>query len=534
MNKLRKLISKLPKRLTKTYIVTALVLAVLGVAGGFAVKAEFYPDRATYDYNKPCNPNDSDIYDRCGSLTGPVFNSFVNTPSYGDERAFFDARRSDQTASGSFKNVLTDVTGGSKEVVLRTYIHNNANQSTNGASFDGIGVARDSKVRIALPSATSNTLRARSYISASNAKPALVEDTVDLVSGTAFSVEYVKGSAKLYNNGPFKSGVTLSDNIVGSGAPIGHASLNGKIPGCFEYEAVVQVRVKIIPKQNPDVSFSKQVAVPGQSAWGEKVSVKPGDNVKWLVSFANKGQVDLTNVNVSDKLPPHLNVVPSSVRWIYTGTDGSTQDVKQSDTQIFTTGGINFGTWKPNGGFYVRFETTAKDDFEGCSVTLRNIAYNKTTQTSRVEDFADVTITKPNCVPDKPIYACELLSAKLVRGRTYDFTVDANAAGGATITSYTYNFGDGSEPLTTDKTTVRHTYTKAGTFVSTVDVNVRVNGETKTVTSESCKAVIIEKDKPGQPKELAKTGPGSALGIFTGTSLAGAFLHRKWTLRKSK
>lgn len=539
MKTIKKLFSKIRRNVQKRYVIIGLVVALLGMAG-MAVKAEYYPARTPYDYNKPCNPNDSDPYDRCGSLTGPVFNSFINTPSYGDERAFFDARRSDQTAAGSFKNVLPDVTEGSKEVVLRTYIHNNANQSTNGTNFNGAGVAKDAKIRILLPTATAQALRARSYVSASNA--ALVEDTVDMISGKEFRVEYIPGSAILYNNGIYKNGVALSNSVVTSGAPIGYDALNGIFPGCFEYEAVVQIRVKVIPKavEVPNVSFSKQVAVPGQTQWGEKVSVKPGDNVKWLVSFSNKGTTNLSTVTISDKLPPHLKVVPDSVKWIYTGSNGKTQEVTQNDTQFFTTGGINFGSWNTNGGFYLRFETTAKDDFEGCEVNLRNIAYNDTAQTKRIEDSADVFIKKTNCIPTTPTYSCDLLTAERIGDKKYRYTVAATAVNGAKIGMYMFDFGDGTDVLMTDKNIVEHTYAKDGNYVAVVKVLVDIDGSKQIAESTKCMQPITFSTTtttttttttvPGG--KLADTGPGDIAGIFTGTSLMGAFLHRRWTLRK--
>lgn len=532
MKSIRKMLSNLPKRLVKTYIVAGTVVALLSIAGGIIVKAEFYPNRTPFDYSKPCNSSDNDPYDRCGSLTGPVFNSFINTPSYGDERAFLDARRSDQTAAGSFKNVLTNVTDGSKEVVIRMYVHNNANQTTNATN----GIARNTKVRIALPTATSQTLRARGYISADNASPGLVEDTVDMTAGEQFNVEYIPGSATLYNNGPFKNGTALSDSVVTTGAPVGYNALDGNMPGCFEFEAVVQIRIKITPKQNPNIDFSKQVAVPGQAEWGEKVSVKPGDRIKWLISFSNKGQVDLTDVNISDKLPPHLNLTSGSVRYI-----DAAQDVVQGDTPLFGTGGIDFGTWKPNGGFYVRFETTSKDDFAGCEVTLRNIAYNTTDQTGKGEDSADVTITKPNCQPAVPVFRCDLLTAQAIGNdkRTYRFTVATTAQGGAKVKQYSYDFGDQTQPLVTDKNVVEHTFPAQGDFVTVVTPQFDVNGTTKNATSETCKIVINIKTTPPPTTPpttttLVDTGPGDIAGIFTGTSLLGAFLHRKWTMRSKR
>ncbi len=393
------------KKVTKRFSASALaVLFAISLLAGIPLhsvtRAEFYPDRPTYDYNK-FDPTKSctdpaNAYSRCGSMTGPVFNSFINTPSYGDERAFVDARRTDQTAAGSYKNILPNVDEGTKEVVIRMYVHNNAHQSTNAT---GVGIAHDTKVRVALPTAAGQVLRARGYISASNA--AMVEDTVDFTAGQDFSVSYVPGSAILYDNDNFKNGTAVNDSIVTTGAPIGSDALDGNFKGCFEYEAVIQLRVKINVK-TPTVEFKKEVNLADQKGWLEKVSTKPGTRIKWLITFTNKGDADLTKVNISDQLPAHLSVVPGSVKWIYTGTDGSNQEAVQSDTQLFTTGGSDFNTWKPNGGFYLRFETITKDDFQGCSVTLRNIAFNKTEQTGKTEDTADVVITKENCQPTTP------------------------------------------------------------------------------------------------------------------------------------
>lgn len=376
-------------------ILASTTLAVMAAVAVPMIKAEWYPNRPAFDYNKPCNPNDSDKYDRCGSLEGPVFNSFINTPSYGDERAFFDARRSDQTAAGSYENVLSNVTEGSQEVVLRTYVHNNANQSTNAS---GKGVAKNTKVRILLPSAEGQALRARSYISASNATPQLVEDTVDLTANRKFRVEYIPGSAKIFSNGPV-NGQTLSDNIVTTGAPIGHSSLNGDMPGCFEYEAVVQIRVKI---KVAETDIQKQVRKTGEKQYGELAVVKPGEKVEWLIRQDNKGNSPQTNVRVFDALPDHLEVVPGSVRWIYRGQSGQDHDIKMSDTDLFTKQ-VDFGTWPANSFFYLRFDTKAKGDFEGCEVTLTNQARSRSNEKPEEQrDNAQVKIVKENCEEEQP------------------------------------------------------------------------------------------------------------------------------------
>ena len=519
----------------KALLTLAGLLVLVGVPASMAL-AEFYPDRPTFDYNVEAQ--------RVGSMNGPVFNSFINTPSYGDERSFVDARRSDQTASGSYKNVLPDVTDGSKEIVVRMYVHNNANQSTNA---DGSGIARNTKVRVSVPTATSNVLRARGYISADNATPKVVEDTVDFTAAEDFTVAYIPGSAQLFDNDNFANGVKLSDSIVTTGAPIGSDALDGNMKGCFEFEAVVQVRLKVTPKANPDIDFTKEVAVPGQNAWGERVDVKPGDTVKWLISFANKGQVDLNNVTISDKLPPHLQLVPGSVRYI-----DAAQEVAQQDGPLFTTGGINFTTWKPNGGFYVRFETTAKDDFQECEVAIRNIAYNDTDQTEKIEDFADVVIKKDNCQPpeeeEQPVYSCDSLSSpQLVSGLKYRFTTDTTAKNGATVKQYKYEFtgDDYRETSVTNKENgeIEHTFPRPGDYVISVSVDFDVDGEVKSDNGAKCKTALnipttptppTPQAPPVTPTTLPNTGVGSLFGIFTVTTAAGAMAHRAFQNRRNR
>ncbi len=543
-----KLFNKIKQTHRKVLLALLSLLLLVGVPTVVGlVKAEFYPDRTPFDYNKPCNPNDGDIYDRCGSLTGPVFNSFIHTPSYGDERAFVDARRSDQTAAGSFKNVLPDVTQGSKEIVVRMYVHNNANQSTNAS---GLGVAKNTKVRVDLPSAESQTLRARGYISADNASPQLVEDTVDFVDSQKFKVEYVPGSATLYNNGAFQGGKTLSDNIVTSGAPIGDDALDGKVPGCFEHEAVVQIKLKVVVPEQPKIEFKKEVRKKGETAWHENVNVKPGDQVEWLLTTKVVSGGVQNNIVVRDQGVPSMDLVHDSVKWI----DGAQGTVKQDDAPLFSSG-INFGNYTTNGGFYVMFASTAKGDFEGCEARVRNLAFVKSTQTpNEIEDSADVVITKENCQPSQPKYSCDLLKATKVSGLQYRYEVNYTAENGAQIKSFSYDFGDQTGPMVTDKNVVEHTYAQPGDYPAKVTLTFTVDGQDKVVTSDKC-ATVINTEKPmctvpgkehlppdspecretppgTPPSEIPDTGAGDLVGLFVATTVAGSLAYKMvWARR---
>ncbi len=472
------------KLVSKKVIVAAAVVLGLGASYG-AVQAEFYPDRQPFDYNVACDPTDANIYDRCGSLDGPVFNSFINTPSYGDERAFADARRTDQTATGSYKNVLPDVTEGSQEVIIRTYVHNNANTSTNAS---GLGIAKDATVRIDLPEATGSSLRARSYIDASNA--ALVEDTVDLTAAGKFRVEYIPGSATLYNNGIYKNGVALSDSIVTTGALIGYDSLNGELPGCFDYEAIVHVRVKIIPVEEPKTELEKQVRLKGTTEWKQEVTAKPGDKVEWLLTTEVTGGQQLNNIVIRDVPAPNTTLVGGSVKVI----DASRDEVI-ADGPLFD-GGFNFGNYAAGSGFYVLYESTIQGDFLGCEARVRNQAFVKSyQQASEIKDTADVIIVKENCEEPKQAVVCNSLTAGTLSLKTGDstvFTADASATN-ATISSYKFSV-NGEVVQNSASNTYTFTQGSAGKYIVSV-VIISSIGE---ITSADCAktVTVVDEDDP--------------------------------------
>lgn len=524
-----KFINKIRSLGQKTKVAVAAVLLTAAVAIPFAVQAEFYPDRPVFDYNKYSGNDDctdptniATQNGRCGSLNGPVFNSFVNTPSYGDERAFFDGRRSDM-ATNTNADDIANVTEGSKEVVLRTYVHNNANQNTN----DTNGVAHNAQVRIALPTAEEQVLRARSYISANNA--ALVEDTADLIGNRKFRVEYVPQSAKLMRG---TNTYPLNDSIVTTGAPIGDTSMNGELPGCFEYAALVEIRVRIIPEQVPDMELTKQVRkhVDGQTGgWVSEVSAKPGEQVDWLINTKNSGEAALTNVSTRDVLPPHVQLVPGSIKFMSAAT--GTQPL--NDTSLFGAAGVNSGRYNPNDNSLIVLTTTVLGDFSECQTRLRNAAFAHSSEyPTEIRDDADVVVTKDNCVPPAT-YACEGLKAEVVSGRTIKYTATASATGGATIQRYIYNFGDGSQELSTDQSVVTYTYPKDGQFVARVKVQVRVNGETKFAESDKCAVpVTFKQGQPPvvtastRPTKLPEAGAGDVVAMFiavTATSSIGYF-----------
>lgn len=86
---------------------------------------------------------------------------------------------------------------------------------------------------------------------------------------------------------------------------------------------------------------------------------------------------------------------------------------------------------------------------------------------------------------EEPKYTCDSLNVQNLSMTKKRFTVAATASGGAQITGYTFNFGDGSTQDTTGPT-VDHDYTKPGTYTVAATVKVKVGNETKTAGGPNC------------------------------------------------
>lgn len=366
----------------KKVIATTMAVAIL--AAPATAVASFFPQRPVKDWNNTA--------DR-GGFDNVVFNSFINTPYYGDERHFLDSRiGSGNDAADNYKDVLTGIKAGD-EITLRTYIHNNGNQSLNGPNFDGPTVAKNTRVRILLPTGTAPSLRATSFISADNAQPQVVSDTGDLKSDTPFNVEYIPGSATLVTGIGGGKSFKMSDTVVSTGAQIGYDQLNGSVPGCFDYQAFVYIKVKV---KAPALEFDKQVKL-GNGTYQERVDAKPGDTVKWRLAYKNTGTSQINNTVIQDRLPSLLDLVPGSVKLVDAKHPNG---MALSDGDLFDANGVNAGSYTAGSNGYITFETKVKaaDKLPECIVTLRNVATSRADDIPADEDDATVVVRK-DCAP---------------------------------------------------------------------------------------------------------------------------------------
>jgi hypothetical protein len=178
-----------------------------------------------------CKPN--------GSCDGPnhvQFNSVINRLILGDERYFLGAK------------VL-----GTKETPRHTVIVKPGDSVqisavvVNDDNFSGPrSIAHGTKFRLVIPTNSAKVIPIIGHISAENAQPSDVQDSLYLRSDKRFSVEYLSESAMLVPSSiPGES--HLSDSVVGEGALIGYQYTNGIFPGCECDSATVELALYIGP-----------------------------------------------------------------------------------------------------------------------------------------------------------------------------------------------------------------------------------------------------------------------------------------------
>jgi uncharacterized repeat protein (TIGR01451 family) len=373
-------LKRLPKKLLSVFMVATILVAMSSTAF-----AAFGPDRPT----KAWTPT-VDGFDHV------TFNSFTGVGNgVGDERDFFRGVQvgRDSVWSDPVQNVTQD-----SEVEGKIYIHNNADARLNDQAGNP-GVAKNVNVKVALPTGVARTQQTTAYISADNAQPKQVFDTLDMTGANngAFALDYVPGSAQLHKGGATSA---LSDSLVSSGVNLGDQK------GCFDFVQEVTFRMKV---KMPQYTIKKSVRFEGQTSsdWKEAVNAKPGQTVEWKLEFDNVGRTLLNNVVVLDQVPANLTVVPGSVKLI----DGNfpngyaykdSEAIQNNGTQV----NVNIGNVNPGINSIVAFKTKINDvEATRCGNSqLVNTAYATPQGFSTVKDTAEVDVTgaNQNCTPVTP------------------------------------------------------------------------------------------------------------------------------------
>ena len=314
-----------------------------------------------------------------GALGNTItFNSITNG-KIGDERTFVGAKLASDT-NNLWNGEELSVKDG-EVYTIRLYVHNNSPQGYNN-------VAEGVKTKISIPTSVAKKQTVTGYIEASNAAPNVYWDEVSFTSDEDFYLEYVSGSAR-WTNGKLGS-VALSDTVITSeGALVGYDALDGRIPGCYEYDGQVTLQVKVHSSMVSKIS--KVVRLKGASSWSEEVDAKVGDEVEFQIEYVNFASAMAKNVTIRDLLPKNMEYVAGST-YLYNAEFPNGTKV---DNETLTTTGINIGNYRTDGNAFVRFTAKVVDKTMECGVTNQLVNWASSTVGSTVyKDDASVFVVK--------------------------------------------------------------------------------------------------------------------------------------------
>lgn len=319
-----------------------------------------------------------------GKLGNKITFNSISDGKIGDEKNFVGAKLTNGNASVYNANEINVEDG--QTYTVRLYVHNNNAQGTKA-------VAKDVSVNFSLPTAVAKEQTVIGYLNSSNADPTRYWDEVTLKSSDDFYMEYVKGSAKYTNTqGTF----ALSDTIINDNVKIGYKSMNGEIPGCFEYDGEVTIQVKV--HKSVTAKLSKTVRIKGSGAnFTETVDAKVGDEVEFQIEYVNLLQDQVKDVMIRDVLPTNMEYVENST-YLY---NSNHKDGKLLPENTVTTSGINIGSYNSKGNAYVRFTAKVIDKTLACGKN-QLVNWASSTVSSKVtKDDASVMVAK-ECKKDDP------------------------------------------------------------------------------------------------------------------------------------
>lgn len=321
-----------------------------------------------------------------------VFNS-ISDSAIGDEKNFVGARLDDGNhgSANQWQGNQIEVESG-KTYIIRLYVHNN---NPKGES----AIATNVRAGFLIPSTIGKTAEINGKIFADNATPSIYWDNVKLTSKENFKLEYIKGSARLENNGIGKKagGLELKDEIINDGGTlIGYNKLDGKIPGCFEYASYLTIKVKVNSEETSGMIVEKKVRFAGTKEWKMNPMVKIGDKLEYQIHYKNISGVDTNNVMVQDSLPDNMELIKGTTKLFNTANKNG---IARDDT--VTTTGVNIGGYSHNGDAYLRFQVEVKDKNLACG-NNKLVNWAKVTAAGKVKlASADVYLTK-TCAQPQP------------------------------------------------------------------------------------------------------------------------------------
>jgi len=319
-----------------------------------------------------------------------TFNSISNG-KIGNEKNFVGAKLTSDT--GTIWNANEIKVAMDETYTIRLYVHNNSPKGMDR-------IAENVTASFSLPTSVATEHTIVGYLDSSNATPTKYWDEVKLTADQDFYIEYIDGSAK-YSNAKMGT-VSLPNEVITSGALLGYDKLDGKIPGCYQYDGAVTIQVKIHPSVSSKVSKTvrnvteytmdtgKTGYTAGDNNFAETTDAKIGEFVEFQIEYRNLLAETAKNVMIRDVLPKNMEYVENTTM-LY--NSNYQQGVLLNDNTVTTTG-INIGDYTTNGLAYVRFVAKVVDKELGCGATVLVNWASATVNGKVVKDDARVNTSK--------------------------------------------------------------------------------------------------------------------------------------------
>lgn len=281
-----------------------------------------------------------------------------------------------------------------KEYLVRLYVHNN-----NPNGWDG--VAENTKVAFNVPAQTSELVKqddgtmkqqvqVNGYISSSNATPSEYWDYVNFQSDQAFHLDYVYGSALLENNG--KAAGKLGDEIVNAkdgGVLIGYDALDGRVPGCYEYDNYITVKVRAV--FDYEYAVEQKVRFAGSNNnWEDAIEANVGDKVEFRIEYKNTSNLEQTGVTIKNILPENLRYIEGTAEL----EKSSHPNKATAEHNYLVTGGNKIGDYKPGENAHIYFQAKVVDNDLDTGANMLTSWSQAGVGQKTIQDYASVIVYK--------------------------------------------------------------------------------------------------------------------------------------------
>lgn len=186
------------------------------------------------------------------SLKDNVVLNSISDSKIGHEFNFVGAKKNDGITSKFNANEI--IAEENMTYIVRLYVHNNSPKGYDRIAEDvNIRFSVSDTVKVTGDDVSLDTFHSdngyyaaavHGYITSSNANPSTYSDGVKFVSNKPFHLEYIPNTACYYNCAIGENGYMLDDSITEDYIPIGYEKMDGRIPGCYQYDSVSRIIVK--------------------------------------------------------------------------------------------------------------------------------------------------------------------------------------------------------------------------------------------------------------------------------------------------